>query len=254
MPRLVFLVLVAACSHASNPAIDGGHADGRADASRPDAARLDAPPAPSDALLPYRHTVTIDGVDDFAVAEQLATTSAAYGARVTWDADNIYVGYVGPDLDPSALDTASKWLFVYLDVDPGQGTGAAASQAYNTQHAVFPSGFGAEYYARWKCDTTVASIEQHAGGAWTTLGATPAVAQAGSFVELAIPRSVLGATTTIGLVSWMINEKDQFEGSFAGLYATNFVDGYAAALPLTAYLRADLTAALAPSDPANRAP
>ena len=52
----------------------------------------------------------------------------------------------------------------------------------------------------------------------------------------------------------MINEKPDFEGSFAGLYGDNFTDGYAAALPLTRYLRIDFVSPLAPNDPENRAP
>ena len=44
------------------------------------------------------------------------------------------------------------------------------------------------------------------------------------------------------------------EGSYAGLYATNFTDGYAANLALTAYLQADFTASRVTNDPANKKP
>lgn len=213
-----------------------------------------SPDAPDGAVQPYSHTITIDGTDDFAAADQLATTSTAYAARVAWDATNVYIGYTGPDLDPAALDTSTKWLFAYVDLDPGAGTGATTSQIYRTQHAVFPAGFGAELYARWKCDGTFHSLERFTDPTWTTDATVPAAAQAGTYVELAIPRSALGTATTIGLVTWMINEKQDFEGSFAGLYVDNFTDGYAAALPVTRYLKIDFTAARDPNDPANRAP
>jgi hypothetical protein len=73
-------------------------------------------------------------------------------------------------------------------------------------------------------------------------------------VELAIPLSSIGAGRTIGIVTWMINEKQLAEGTYAGLYADNFTDGYAMNTQLTAFLRADLVAPNAPNDPANRAP
>lgn len=245
--RIALLLSLAACSTANSggPKLDAGPDEPDA---RPTA------DAPVDQVTGYTHTITIDGVDDFLAAEQFPTTSAAYGARVTWDDNNVYVGYSGPDLDPAALDTGFKWLFVYFDFDPGAATGATSSLRYNTQAAMFPAGFGAELYARWKCDGSLASIEERRpDGTYTTL-ATPTADQAGTFVELAIPRVLLGGATTLGVVTWMINEKPDFEGSFAGLYAGNFADGYNAALPVTKYLRIDFTSTAAPNDPANQAP
>ncbi len=240
------LVLLAACA-------GGGSDTPRLDAPAGDANRVDSAVTP-DTVEPYRHTIAIDGGDDFVGVETFGTTSAGYSARITWDAQNVYVGYSGPDLDPVALDTASKWLFTYVDIDPGAGAGATTSEAYNTQHATFPTGFGAEFYARWKCDATFSSIETYSGTVWSANGAAPPAAQSGSFVELAIPRSVIGPASVIGIVTWMINEKANFEGSFAGLYTGNFVDGYAAALPITTYLKIDFDSVRAPNDAANRAP
>ena len=245
MIRAAFLLL-AACGTAGSagPKLDAG--------DDPDApVGFDTP---GDELIPYRHTIAIDGSDDFVALEQFPTTSGAYAARVTWDDAHVFVGYSGPDLDPTALDTGFKWLFVYVDFDPGAASGGIDSLRYNTQQATFPAGFGAELYARWKCDASLASIEQRQpDGTYTTI-ATPNAQQAGSFVELAIPRVLLGGATQIGLVTWMINEKPNFEGTFGGLYADNFVDGYFPVLPLTKYLRIDFTSPLPPNDPANRAP
>jgi len=242
--RVVALIVVAGCGSASSPLLDGPPGqDGPRDDADGD--------APGGA---YRHTITIDGVDDFVSRETFPTTSTGYVARVTWDADNLYVGYSGPDLDPAALDTGFKWLFVSLDLDPGASTGATTSLTYNTQAASFPTGFGAELYARWKCDATFTTLEHFDGGdLWSTI-ATPISGHAGDFIELAIPRTQLGGAQVIGLVTWMINEKPSFEGSFAGLYADNFADGYAASLPLTRYLRVDFGSPVQPNDDANRAP
>ena len=84
--------------------------------------------------------------------------------------------------------------------------------------------------------------------------AAPTTAQAGTLLELSIPLTAIGAATQLGIVTWMINEKDLAEGSFAGLYANNFTDGYAMNLALTAYLQADFLSARTPSDAANKKP
>ncbi len=241
------VALVAACGPTpQSPQLDSGH---HVDAIAIDAAPLDGPPD----VGPYRHTIAIDGVDDFTSAETFGTTSSpTYGARVTWDAANVYVGYGGPDLDPAAADTATKWLFVYLDLDPGAATGATDSVTYRTQHATFPTGFGAELYARYKCDTTFQEVDTYTG-TWAMVAPLTS-AHAGNFAELAIPRSLFPTTTTVGIVAWMINEKQGAEGSYAGLYPTNFTDGYSVALPLTDYLRVDFSSTKSPNDVANQGP
>ncbi|HEY5927663.1 MAG TPA: hypothetical protein VIV11_38525 [Kofleriaceae bacterium] len=200
---------------------------------------------------PYRHAIALDGVDDFATGEQFATTSTSFAARVTWDDKNLYIGYDGPDLTPSTTDAATKWLFIYLDTTAG---GQAQSELYNTQRATFPLGFAADYYVRYKCDGTFTTLERNDSGTWNTATPTPMTAQAGMLLELAIPLSSIGAGAQVGIVTWMINEQQLVEGSYAGLYANNFTDGYAADLALTAYLQADFTSPRAPNDPANRRP
>jgi hypothetical protein len=238
MTRLAWLLVVGACSKGTATAsIDAAPKDGKA----------------IDAVGAYQHRIMIDGIDDFLSSEQFSTTSAGYGARVTWDADNLYVGYAGADLDKTAADTSTKWLFIYIDVDPGMPSGALASETYNTQGATFPAGFRADFYVRWKCDTTLLTLKQFGGATWTD-GAAPPASNVGAFVEFAIPRSALGASTTMSVVTWMINEKNGVESSYAGLYATNFTDGYAASLALTKFLKIDFAAPRDPNDAANQGP
>ena len=244
------LATCAACSSANSPALDAG--PGR-DAPRVDAAdpASDAPP-PIDAAVTVPHTITLDGIDDFRADEQFATTSSpSFVARVTWDAANLYVGYGGPDLATTAIDAGTKWLLVYVDTDPGGATGAATAEIYNSQAAAFPTGFGAEHYARWKADGTLASLRSYSTGAWGDATATLGAAQQQTFVELAIPRSLLGASTALGVVAFMVNEKDLAEGTYAGLYAGSFTDGYSPAMPVTRYLRLDLDVVEAPNTAAN---
>ncbi len=244
------LATCAACGAAGSPALDAG--PGR-DAPRVDAADplIDGASA-IDAAVTVPHTITIDGIDDFRADEQFTTTSSpSFVARVTWDADSLYVGYGGPDLAIDATDAGTKWLFVYVDTDPGGATGAASAELYNSQGAAFPAGFGAEHYARWKVDGTLASLKSYSTGAWGDAAATLGAAQQQTFVELAIPRSLLGAGTALGVVTFMINEKDLAEGTFAGLYAGSFTDGYNSAMPVTKYLRLDLDVIEAPNTAAN---
>jgi hypothetical protein len=264
LQRTTFLVALAGCSTAAAPFLDSGTGN---EPPRPDAPPVDMPPPidmpPIDMPPPidappgiYSHTVTIDGVDDFTAVEQFATTSNGFAARVTWDATNIYIAYTGPDIAPTTSDAKQKWLFAYVDTDPGAATGATESQTYNTQKAKFPAGFGAEFYARWRCDATFHTLEKHAGGAsWSTTGAVPPASQVGPYLEFAIPRVAIESTgTSIGLVTWMINEKPGVEGTFAGLFQGNFTNGYGAAMQLTKYLRIDLTSPNPPNDPGNVGP
>ncbi len=87
-----------------------------------------------------------------------------------------------------------------------------------------------------------------------TSSTTPTDAINGNFLEVALPRSLLGGTSAVGIVTYMINEGSNVESSYAGLYDPNFTDGYAADLQITKYLRADFTSPTEPDDPTNEAP
>ena len=220
--------------------------------AKPDARVVpDSAPPGEAAVHPYRHVIAVDGVDDFSNAELFATTSASFTARVTWDDANLYIGYAGPDLSTSTGDADKKWLFVYLDTTSG---GEAQSEQYNTQRALFPSGFAADFYARYKVDGTFTTLEHADNGDWTTATPAPTTATSGSFAEIAIPLTSIGANTTLDLVTYMINEKNLAEGTFAGLYEGNFVDGYSTQMQLSAFLHVDFTSGSAPNDPANKRP
>ena len=72
---------------------------GTADTGVTDTGVMDSGPEDSGGVSPYRHTITIDGTNDFSpTSEKLATTTTSVDAYVTWDASALYVGYVGSDL------------------------------------------------------------------------------------------------------------------------------------------------------------
>jgi len=208
-----------------------------------------------DSNLPYTHTITIDGVDDFSVVDKFVTTTVGYTARVAWDANTLYLGYSGADVAATVADADQKWVFAYVDLDPGgTATGATTSVMYRTQTAQFPAGFGAELYARRKSTNETQDVSRYNGTAWAVEAGVGTFASSGDYMELAIPRSALNGATTIGIVTWMITEKDLFESAYAGIYAGNFTDGYDMAKPITKYLRVDFTSPLGPNDPMNERP
>jgi hypothetical protein len=235
---------------AALPAVD---AAGDADAPGvADAANTAADASPG----AYRATIAIDGIDDFPPEAALATTTSSYTAHVAWDDENLYVGYSGPDI---AGGDPTKWLFVYLDVDPGAATGAAFGEQYNNQRPAFPTGFGAERYFRWKASNDFQDVRAYERGAWTATPSTGvATYRTGAYVETAIPLALLGAPASIGVVTFMLDEQTLDEWTWAGLYAASFTDGYydtmVGPIPIGAYLQVDFASPLAPNDPGRRRP
>jgi len=210
----------------------------------------------ADTGTPYRHTITMDGTNDFtASAEKLATTTSSYDAYVTWDATALYIGYTGGDVSAAS---ATKWLFVYLDVDPGTATGASASEQYATQKHTFPTGFGADYYYAWRSDGSSPQQKKYGSSAWSSMTASVTANRSGSYVEIKIPFSTFGTTPAkLGVVTYFLNEATGGEWTYAGLYSTSFTDGYSAATsPKTigSYLRVDLASSVVPNSGANKLP
>lgn len=231
------------------PAQSGGPTDAHTgtDARAADAAQG------GDGAAPWRHTIVIDGTNDFAVSETFPTTSIGFSAYVTWDDDALYLGYAGPDVSAGATDSGQKWVLVYLDLDPSSGTGATSGEPYNTQTPEMPIGFAADRYWRWKVDGTLGDLRAYSGGAWSTV-AVPSAAAGTDFVEVAIPWASLGEPQAVGVVGLMLNEKAFAEGAYAGLYTDSFTDGYYPSIPISRWLWVDRASARAPVSPDNRRP
>jgi hypothetical protein len=208
----------------------------------------------------YHHTIRLDGSNDFFEStdrgEQLSTTAGPTGflvlAYVTWDDDNLYVGwetsFVGHVPDPMTAFT------IYVDVDPGVAAGSASAQPLGTQAANLPTGFLADYRVRWATDGT-ASLARYDGAAWQVLpGIDIRFATGQRFVELAVPLAQLGSPPRMGLLGlWQTSST--FERTFGGWYASSFVDGdYRAAnpAPITHWLDADLASPIPPGAPTNK--
>ena len=102
---------------------------------------------------PYRHTISIDGMNDFNAGEVFQTTSTGYTSYITWDDDHLFLGYEGPDVGSSQ----GRWLLVYLRGTAGTTTGVP----YNTQQPALP--FDARYHLAWKCDGSYRIFKEWSG-------------------------------------------------------------------------------------------
>lgn len=271
-------LFAVACATGDMPADDdGGGSPADAGQAADAASSADAAPSPdagldSDALVgvdasapgdpdggatAYRHTMTMNGVNEFdALAEQFTTTSNGYSAYVSWDDDHLYLAYDGADV---ATGDESKWVLFYLDVDPGMSTGETVGELYNTQQPGFPAGFGAEYYYRWKASADFYDLQRYDTNAWVEVTSNTTVpAHDGQYLELSIPLADLGAPTTLGVAAFMLNETAFVEAAYAGLYSDSFTDGYydsdIGPIPIGSYLEADFASPLAPNDALNQIP
>jgi len=202
----------------------------------------------------YSHTIQVGGTLDFVAAdEEFSTTSMGYSAYVTWDHEKLYIGYQGPDIQtPSGVN----WVLVYLDIDPQGTDGTDIGQIYNTQQPMLP--FKADWHIRWKAnDGFLGAMSYVAGTGWTetTISGLQA-ARVSDIVELAVPlASLVGSgdpPVQIGVVTFMINEANLGEWTYAGLYVGTFTDGYDR--DPASYLLVDRSLDRRPNDTLNKRP
>ena len=167
---------------------------------------------------PYRHTIAIDGVNDFTSVETFGTSSAFYGAFITWDSTYLYLGVQGPDIGGSS---ASKYLLVYLSGSPGTMTGIQ----YNTQGPQLP--FSAKYHLRWRTDGNSSGLVFN-GSAWVNMspGSEGSWYRSGSFVEWRIPLATVGNPAQFDMHVSMLSELSGSEWSYAAVPHNSFADGY----------------------------
>ncbi len=195
-----------------------------------------------DGVAPDRHTIHIDGQNDFTARRDVRddVVPDVHRVRLVGRLEHLRrlrgAGSVDHDL------RCEHEVAVRLRrCRSGASTGAATADKYGTQDAVFPMGFGAEYYLRFKSDGTFSSLEKYDGTVWDQQATAPVSANSGTYTEAAFSRSLLTGTTA-GVVTYMIDEKLGGESTFAGLYTDNFTDGYGSGGPvMTHYIGVDFT-------------
>jgi hypothetical protein len=194
----------------------------------------------------YAHTITIDGTNDFVVADErfATTTGDPFYGYVAWDQAHLYVGMEGPDLVGGAGSDA-KWLVIYVGGTPGTTTGVSYGQGSGTIQPDLP--FVARYQIQWRANNTLTAAYEWGGSAWLDAGwdFTGDVWQNGNYVELRIPRSAIGSPSTVELHLSLINEASGGEYTFAGVPSTSFTD--AADPDYGSFFAFDLTGAGVPT-------
>jgi hypothetical protein len=173
-------------------------------------------------VIRYYHTITIDGVNDFTADETFSSTTLGHTGYVAWDDTHVYLGMSSPDL---GSNSPFVWFVSYLGGMPGSTTGVL----YNTQQPLLP--FAAGYHTRWKASDDFGGTLAWNGNAWANANFGPIVnsgdvATAGSFVELRIAWTDIGAPDMLELAMGMLREQPFNEASWAGVPAGAYVDSY----------------------------
>ncbi|MBE7485200.1 MAG: Ig-like domain-containing protein [Polyangiaceae bacterium] len=186
----------------------------------------------------YFHTITIDGVNDFAANETFTTSSAGYSGYLAWDNAYLYVGMSGADV---GANSATKWLLLYFSGTPGTTTGVT----YNTQQPTLP--FSARWHARWRTNNSYTNAQLWSGSAWgeASWDFTGDVYQAGTFVEMRVPLVDIGSPTTLSLHMGMLNEQGSVEATYAAVPSSSHANGYDP--NFGKYLELALTGSVAPN-------
>lgn len=168
----------------------------------------------------YSHTITIDGTNDFIVAdEQFATTSIGYYSYFSWDSDYLYIGYEGSAIGSSISEYV---LCIYLDsLPPTTSTG----MIINSQQPQLP--FGAKYLVSWRADN-VLLVYSYNGSSWGTsnLVSSSDYSINGNYIEFRISLTALGNPTSIKVHGSMLYTAALYEWTFAGAPHNSFTDGY----------------------------
>ena len=156
----------------------------------------------------YARTMTINGTSEFVDAENSLRVGNAAGNAlsadqfyVSWDATNIYVGYLGASL----TSDSDRYFNFYINgatagtltVDDLPG---APVNDFGTAGGNWEPDFGAEWHFYFRTDTGSQGVRQFSGGAWGFPLVAPTYSQAqggvigGStaFIEYSISRASLG--------------------------------------------------------------
>lgn len=199
----------------------------------------------------YRHTIAIDGTNDFLMAEerfQSTSSGTGYYGYVAWDSQYVYVGMEGADVEGNdPVKAPNTWVLLYV----GGADGTTTGQTYNTQQPTLP--FPAKWHVRWKADPaspyTNAQVWNSGTSAWDDAmwDFTGDVFRNGTFVEIRIPRAEIGTPSTMALHASMLNETALSEGTYAAVPSTSLVGGDGYDPDYTKYFEFDLDGDVVPN-------
>lgn len=202
------------------------------------------------------HTIIIDGNNDFHADETFSTSSLGYTAYVTWDANNIYLGYSGSDVGTGQSNF--KWIVFYFDTDanlnPLSGSGTSNAIGFNTQNWTLP--FRADYMVQIRTTGGFEALKRFTGSGWVDV--TPHNMQifdnnAANYIEIRIPRASLNNPTKIYLLGYFINETPFAEWTYASFPDNSLRngDGYKNPGYFDHWYGFELTSGISPNAPVN---
>lgn len=202
------------------------------------------------------HTIIIDGNNDFHSDETFSTSSMGYTAYVTWDADNIYLGYSGYDVGTGQSNT--KWIVFYIDTDanlnPLAGNGTQNAIGFRTQNWILP--FRADYMIQIRTTGGFEALKRFNGSGWVDV--TPHNMQifdnnSTNFIEIKIPKEVLNNPTKIYILGYFINEQIDGEWTYASFPDNSLRggDGYKNPGYFDHWYGFELTSGISPNAPSN---
>lgn len=202
------------------------------------------------------HTIIIDGNNDFQSDETFSTSSSGYTTYVTWDADNIYLGYSGNDIGSGQSD--KKWIVFYFDTDanlnPLSGNGTQNAIAFNSQNWVLP--FKADFMIQIRTDGGYNSLKRFNGSTW--IDVSPHNMQifdnnSSNFIEIKIPKASLNNPTKIYVLGYFINEQSGGEWTYASFPDNSLRngDGYKNPGYFDHWYGFELTSNISPNAPNN---
>jgi len=195
----------------------------------------------------YGHTIVIDGVNDFAPSDELASSTAGGKLFVSFDDQNLYLGLEHPDIVIGG--SGDKFSYFLLSTDGSVATGNNTS---SDAKATF--GVGAKLSHHWKerVDGPTHGEYRSANGTdwstdWGSAGKT--AFRANGFLEGSIALSELGNPQDVIVAAYTVDYTGDGGNGWVYNMFSGAVDGSAATpVDLTAYLKLQLPTSLPPND------
>lgn len=168
----------------------------------------------------YRHTIKMDGANDFLPGETFMTSSGGYSAFIAWDRSALYLGMQGAQI-PKKEQNTGLFAMTYL-----AWPGASGTMSAQTYSAVSPTlDFAATHYVRWNGDQSGASVFTYTGpGQWEESKFNNSQGQEfrqnGEFLEMKVPFETsfaepVSAELPLKLVMFLLNETTNAESTYA---------------------------------------
>jgi hypothetical protein len=199
-------------------------------------------------VVRYAHTIVIDGVNDFAPSDEIATSTVGAKLYLSHDDTHLYLGLEHVDIGGSG----DKFAYFLLSTDATLASGNSTS---SDGKASF--GAGKKMMHHWKEQIAGAIYSEYRsanGVDWSTVwgNANKQSFRAPGYLEGSIALSELGSPQDLAVTAYTV---DYSGGGGAG-WLYNMLSGatdMSAATPvdLTSYVHVALPTSLAPNDPSE---